>query len=103
MTLLDESVTHNGTTLDVTRTALELADMFGAPEHSVTVRAETSRLRRTVGGLLLQRPYRFADWVDVRVHYPVVAEDILPASTAPAVRDIRDIRASRTPGAKSSC
>ena len=67
--------------------------MVGAPEHTVTVRAETSRLRRTVGGLLLQRPYRFADWVDVRVRYPVAAEDILPASTAPAIRGIRTRRA----------
>ena len=75
------------------RTAAELsADMFGAPEHTVTVRAETSRLRRTVGGLLLQRPYRFADWVDVRVRYPAAAEDILPSSTAPAVRRVRDSR-----------
>ena len=72
------------------RTAAELsADMFGTPEHTVTVRAETSRLRRIVGGLLLQRPYRFADWVDVRVRFPAAAEDILPASTAPAVRGIR--------------
>lgn len=72
------------------RTAAELsADMFGTPEHTVTVRAETSRVRRTVGGLLLQRPYRFADWVTVRVRYPAAPEDILPASTAPAVRDIR--------------
>jgi hypothetical protein len=72
------------------RTAAELsADMFGAPEHTVTVRAETSRLRRIVGGLLLHRPYRFADWVIVRVRYPAAPEDILPASTAPAVRHIR--------------
>jgi hypothetical protein len=72
------------------RTAAELSTaMFGAPGHAVTVRAETSRLRRIVGGLLLQRPYRFAGWVNVRVRYPAAAEDILPASTAPAVRDIR--------------
>ena len=70
----------------------ESADMFGAPEHTVTVRAETSRLRRIVGGLLLHRPYRFADWVDVRVRYPAAPEDILPASTAPAVRHIRACR-----------
>lgn len=55
----------------------------------MTVRAETSRLRRIVGGLLLQRPYRLADWVDVRVRFPAAGEDILPASTAAAVRDIR--------------
>jgi hypothetical protein len=78
------------------RTAAELsADMFGAPEHTVTVRAETSRLRRIVGGLLIQRPYRFADWVDVRVRYPAAAEDILPSSTAPAVRRVRDSRGGR--------
>lgn len=72
------------------RTAAGLsADMFGTPEHTVTVRAETSRLRRIVGGLLLQRPYRFAGWVDVRVRYPAAAEDLLPASTAPAVCRIR--------------
>ena len=58
----------------------------------MTVRAETSRLRRIVGGLLIQRPYRFADWVDVRVRYPAAAEDILPSSTAPAVRRVRDSR-----------
>ncbi len=28
--------------------------------HAVTVRAEVSRLRRTLGGLLLTRPYRIA-------------------------------------------
>jgi predicted nucleic acid-binding Zn ribbon protein len=72
------------------RTGAELsADMFAAPEHTGTVRAEASRLRRTVGGLLLHRPYRFADWVNVRVRYPAAPEDILPASTAPAVRRIR--------------
>lgn len=72
------------------RTAAELsADVFGTPEHTVTVRAETSRLRRIVGGLLLQRPYRFAAWVDMRVCYPAAADDLLPASTAPAVRRIR--------------
>jgi hypothetical protein len=72
------------------RTAAGLsADMFGTSEHTVTVRAEMSRLRRIVGGLVLRRPYRFADWVDVVVRYPVVLEDVLPASTAPAVRRLR--------------
>lgn len=86
------------------RTAAELsADMFGAREHTVTVRAETSRLRRIVGGLLLQRPYRFADWVDVRVRYPAVAADILPASTAPAVRDIRARHAATPPPERCLC
>lgn len=34
--------------------------MFGDRSHAVTVRAEVSRLRRTLGGLLLTRPYRIA-------------------------------------------
>jgi hypothetical protein len=55
----------------------------------VTVRAEMSRLRRHLGGLLLQRPYRFAEWVEVRLHRPASPEDLLPASSAPAVRGIR--------------
>jgi hypothetical protein len=64
-------------------------DLFGEPGHVVTVRAEMSRLRRHLGGVLLQRPYRFADWVDVRLHRPGVAEELLPASSSPAVRRIR--------------
>lgn len=72
------------------RTAAGLsADMFGTPDHTVTVRAEMSRLRRIVGGLVLRRPYRFADWVDVDIRYPAVPEDVLPASTAPAIRRLR--------------
>lgn len=75
------------------RTAAQLsAGLFGEPEHTVAVRAEMSRLRRIVGGLLLQRPYRFADWVDVRVRYPAAGEDLLPGSAAPAVAAIRDGR-----------
>jgi hypothetical protein len=72
------------------RSAGELSgDLFGTPDHVVTVRAEMSRLRRHLGGLLLQRPYRFAEWADVRLHRPAVAEELLPASSAPAVRRIR--------------
>lgn len=72
------------------RTASELScDLFGTAEHVASVRAEASRLRRIVGGLLLQRPYRFADWVDVQVRYPSDPEDLLPASTAPAIRALR--------------
>lgn len=36
------------------------AAMFGDRGHAVTVRAEMSRLRRRLGGLLLTRPYRIA-------------------------------------------
>jgi hypothetical protein len=34
--------------------------LFGDDQHAVTVRAEVSRLRRRLGGLLLARPYRIA-------------------------------------------
>jgi hypothetical protein len=40
--------------------------LYGDEEHQVTVRAEVSRLRRTVGGLLSTRPYRIAAGVDLR-------------------------------------
>jgi hypothetical protein len=71
--------------------AAELSDdLFGEPDHAVTVRAEMSRLRRHLGGVLLQRPYRFAEWVEVRLHRPAVPEQLLPASSSPAVRRIRE-------------
>ncbi|MFF6960955.1 MULTISPECIES: GAF domain-containing protein [unclassified Streptomyces] len=68
------------------RTAAELAaDLFGDPSRTVTVRAELSRLRRNLAGVLAHRPYRFADGVNVeliRPHHPL---DLLPHSLAPAV------------------
>ena len=70
--------------------AAQLSDeLYGSPDHAVTVRAEASRLRRHLGGVLLQRPYRFADWVDVHFSYPPDDMGLLPASTAPTVRRIR--------------
>jgi GAF domain len=72
------------------RSATELSiDLFGSPEHTVTVRALVSHLRRTIGGVLLQRPYRFAEWVDVRVHCPDTPEDLLPGSSAPTMQALR--------------
>ncbi|MGC4964172.1 GAF domain-containing protein [Gordonia sp. DT101] len=41
--------------------------LFGADDRTVTVRAEMSRLRKHLGGLLTANPYRFADGVTVRV------------------------------------
>lgn len=68
------------------RTAAELAaDLFGDPTRTVTVRAELSRIRRTLAGVLSHRPYRFADGLEVRLLAPSRAEDLLPASTAPVV------------------
>lgn len=68
------------------RSAAELAaDLFGDPSRTVTVRAELSRLRRNLGGVLAHRPYRFADGVDVSLLRPTRAHDLLPHSVAPAV------------------
>ncbi|WP_435854654.1 GAF domain-containing protein [Streptomyces triculaminicus] len=68
------------------RTAAELAsDLFGDATRTVTVRAELSRMRRTLAGVLGHRPYRFTDGLDVRLLAPHRAADLLPASTAPAV------------------
>jgi len=76
------------------RTAAELArDLFGDPSRTVTVRAELSRLRRTLAGVLDHRPYRFADEVDVELRGPVRAADLLPHSSAPAVVEARGLAA----------
>ncbi len=68
------------------RSAAELAeDMFGDPARTVTVRAEMSRVRRYLGGLLEHRPYRFCEGVEVEMQLPTDPPDLLPHSTAPAV------------------
>jgi hypothetical protein len=68
------------------RSAAGLAeDMFGDAARTVTVRAELSRVRRYLGGLLEHRPYRFSEDVDVTVVPPADPRDLLPHSTAPAV------------------
>ncbi|WAA66408.1 helix-turn-helix domain-containing protein [Microbacterium oxydans] len=41
------------------------AQLYGTPERDVTVRAEISRLRRTLGTLIAASPYRFAAGVVV--------------------------------------
>jgi hypothetical protein len=64
------------------RTAAELAgDLFGDPARTVTVRAEVSRLRRTLGPLLLHQPYRLG--VPVEVRLPADPARLLPGSDAP--------------------
>lgn len=68
------------------RTAAELADdLFGDPSRAVTVRAELSRVRRNLAGVLAHRPYRFADGLDVEIVRPHRPLDLLPHSVAPAV------------------
>jgi hypothetical protein len=61
------------------------AALYGHQGSLVTVRAEVSRLRRTLGGLLLARPYRLA--AQVRVELPDLSRSaFVAASTAPGVR-----------------
>ncbi|MFF1451388.1 GAF domain-containing protein [Streptomyces sp. NPDC058274] len=75
------------------RTAAQLAvDLFGDPTRTVTVRAELSRLRRRLTGLLDHRPYRFRDEVEVDIVLPDHPADVLPHSTAPAVLKARTER-----------
>ncbi|WP_063796150.1 GAF domain-containing protein [Streptacidiphilus griseoplanus] len=72
------------------RTAGQLAaDLFGDAGRKVTVRAELSRLRRHLGGLLEHRPYRFAETIQVQVRLPDDLSQLLPYSDAPAVRRLR--------------
>ncbi|MER6999037.1 GAF domain-containing protein [Streptomyces sp. NPDC000410] len=72
------------------RTAAELAaDVFGDPTRTVTVRAEMSRVRRYLAGVLAHRPYRFSEEVEVEVLRPPCRGDLLPHSSAPAVLDER--------------
>lgn len=68
------------------RSAAQLAvDLFHDPTRTVTVRAELSRLRRRLTGLLDHRPYRYREEVDIEVVLPNDPLDLLPHSTAPAV------------------
>ncbi|MGW2717395.1 GAF domain-containing protein [Streptomyces sp. NPDC001492] len=64
-------------------------EMFGDPARTVTVRAEMSRVRRYLGGLLEHRPYRFAEDAEVELLLPADPHDLLPQSTAPAVANAR--------------
>jgi hypothetical protein len=52
-------------------TAAQLSTaLFGDGDHLVTARAEVSRLRRAVGGLVLTNPYRLAPDLTLRVVSP---------------------------------
>ncbi|MGB3484214.1 MAG: GAF domain-containing protein [Mycobacterium sp.] len=72
------------------RSAPELAaDLYGDPSRVVTVRAEMSRLRKQFTGIVVGRPYRFAESATVEVRYPEDMAELLAPSTAPAVRTAR--------------
>ncbi|MDT9698908.1 GAF domain-containing protein [Streptomyces sp. P17] len=64
-------------------------EMFGDAARTVTVRAEMSRVRRYLGGLLEHRPYRFCEDAGVELLLPEDPLDLLPHSTAPGVADGR--------------
>jgi hypothetical protein len=57
---------HGAGPAGLTATALSRA-VHGDAEHVVTVRAEVSRLRRRLGGIVESRPYRIAAGVDMTV------------------------------------
>lgn len=61
------------------------AALYGDREHLVTVRAEMSRLRRSLGGLLGARPYRLAPEVEVELP-ELQASAFVRESSAPGVR-----------------
>jgi hypothetical protein len=59
--------------------------LYGHVGNLVTIRAEVSRLRKAVGGVVLARPYRLAPEVEV-VLPELPTSPFVAASTAPAVR-----------------
>jgi hypothetical protein len=61
--------------------------LYGHVGSLVTVRAEVSRLRKTIGGLVLARPYRLAPEVEV-VLPDLAASPFVAASSAPGVRGL---------------
>lgn len=65
------------------------ADLFADPARTVTVRAEVSRLRRTLGSVLRTQPYRIDEDVAVEVRLPTPTARLLPGSTAPVVERLR--------------
>lgn len=72
------------------RSAAELgADLFADPGRLVTVRAEVSRVRRTLGALLLAQPYRIAPGVSAGLVLPDDLRALLPGSNAPVVARLR--------------
>lgn len=75
------------------RTAAELArDLFDDETRVVTVRAEVSRLRRVLGGVLRAQPYRVASAVTASLLLPDSPAGLLPGSSAPVVNRLRAAR-----------
>lgn len=73
-------------------TASALAhELFGDEGLAITVRAEVSRLRRHLGGVILAQPYRFDDRLTVHLLLPDDRTQLLPGSCAPAVARARPL------------
>ncbi|WP_370614267.1 hypothetical protein [Mumia sp. Pv 4-285] len=73
------------------RSASELADdLFADAARTVTVRAEMSRLRRTLGGVLSAMPYRISEHVRADAALPDDPAQLLPGSSAPLVVRTRE-------------
>lgn len=72
------------------RSAPELAaDLYGDSTRVGAIRVEMSRLRRRFAGIVVARPYRFAESAVVTVRYPDIKSILLAPSVAPAVRALR--------------
>ncbi|MFC8179463.1 GAF domain-containing protein [Rhodococcus sp. NPDC057297] len=72
------------------RSAAQLAaDLFGDDGRAITVRAEMSRLRKHMSGIVQTQPYRFDETAVVDVLLPEDPSRLLPHSTAPAVVRMR--------------
>jgi len=64
--------------------------LYGHVGSLVTIRAEVSRLRKAIGGIVLARPYRLAPEVEV-VLPDLAASPFAAGSTAPAVRALAGV------------
>ncbi|EME19560.1 helix-turn-helix domain-containing protein [Rhodococcus triatomae] len=68
--------------------------LYGDPDHAVAIRAEISRLRRTLGSVIDGRPYRLADSVHLSLDLGrtdrLTECDFVRRSTSPAVRALSD-------------
>ena len=72
------------------RTAAQMAaDLFGDDGRAITVRAEMSRLRKHLAGIISTQPYRLDESATVEVITPSDMRRLLPHSSAPAIRAAR--------------
>ncbi|MCJ0980310.1 GAF domain-containing protein [Rhodococcus sp. ARC_M12] len=72
------------------RTAAQMAaDLFGDDGRAITVRAEMSRLRKHLAGIISTQPYRLDESATVEVIMPSDMSRLLPHSSAPAIRAAR--------------